>query len=240
MSKKGGFTEAELMAAAWSKQQRLLSGQQQQSNAPDGSHRSNIISKNHQHSMGNRDQNLRNRSNDGLDQNFRKSRIDTSDRRDRRPRSRSKSKTDSHPSPVDTTSRSNVEVTRDAPSVDGFGRTIEPGMKVSRICRSRSRSRSHRRSETHSKQRFRSPSRSRSRSPSRSRSRSRSRNSGNNWKRGKSSAWSKNWTHDKFDRNASPERDPRESSRIPQDYRPPSPTWVSKAGGIAIMRKKLD
>jgi hypothetical protein len=26
--------------------------------------------------------------------------------------------------------------------------------------------------------------------------------------------------------------------RVPNDYRPPSPTWVSRAGGVAIMKKK--
>jgi hypothetical protein len=25
---------------------------------------------------------------------------------------------------------------------------------------------------------------------------------------------------------------------LPKDYRPPSPEWVSRAGGVAIMKKK--
>ena len=36
----------------------------------------------------------------------------------------------------------------------------------------------------------------------------------------------------------SPERKPLADDPEMRDYRPPSPTWVSKAGGVAIIRKK--
>ncbi len=42
------------------------------------------------------------------------------------------------------------------------------------------------------------------------------------------------WRHDLYNRNDhSPERPP-----VDAEYRPPSPTWVSKAGGVAIIRRK--
>ena len=34
--------------------------------------------------------------------------------------------------------------------------------------------------------------------------------------------------------SSSPER------QIPADYRPPSPEWISRAGGVAIMKKRKD
>lgn len=67
-----------------------------------------------------------------------------------------------------------------------------------------------------------------SRSPSRSRARIRSRSRTPESRK-------KKWGHDMF----SDTRDKSPPSRIPSDYRPPSPTWVSRAGGVAIMRKKL-
>jgi len=31
---------------------------------------------------------------------------------------------------------------------------------------------------------------------------------------------------------------PERSAAVDRDYRPPSPTWISKAGGVAIMKKR--
>jgi len=52
-------------------------------------------------------------------------------------------------------------------------------------------------------------------------------------------ALNQQWGHDKFDAGsvqqlqALPER-----RHISADYRPPSPTWRSRAGGVAVMVKK--
>lgn len=43
------------------------------------------------------------------------------------------------------------------------------------------------------------------------------------------------WTHDKFT-DTGPSSPVRKI--VPDDYRPPSPEWVSRAGGVAIMKKK--
>jgi hypothetical protein len=63
----------------------------------------------------------------------------------------------------------------------------------------------------------------RSKSSSRDRSRSRGRRS---------------WRHDKFDNRVDDDDDTRRRELLPKDYRPPSPTWISRAGGVAIMKKK--
>jgi hypothetical protein len=50
------------------------------------------------------------------------------------------------------------------------------------------------------------------------------------------------WAHDKYSLNVvdSPTYDEKlEKRRELNNYRPPSPTWVSRAGGVAIMRKKI-
>jgi hypothetical protein len=50
------------------------------------------------------------------------------------------------------------------------------------------------------------------------------------------------WAHDKYSKNVidSPTYDEKlERRRELNNYRPPSPTWVSRAGGVAIMRKKI-
>jgi hypothetical protein len=54
------------------------------------------------------------------------------------------------------------------------------------------------------------------------------------------------WSHDLFQEknNEVEEQDDRSSSQrgsttLPPDYRPPSPEWISKAGGVAIMKKKI-
>ena len=53
------------------------------------------------------------------------------------------------------------------------------------------------------------------------------------------------WVHDKyefrFSSEASPERTVTGSdNRRNSDYRPPSPRWVSRAGGVAIMKGRSD
>jgi len=70
--------------------------------------------------------------------------------------------------------------------------------------------------------------RARSKSPSRDRSKSRSR-----------SRERRGWRHDKFDNREDDDDDARRREQLPKDYRPPSPTWVSRAGGVAIMKKKI-
>ena len=65
----------------------------------------------------------------------------------------------------------------------------------------------------------------RRRSFSRSRSRSRSRDK---------EKYVASWSHDKFSHTS--DHSPVRS--LPKDYRPPSPTWVSRAGGVAIMKKR--
>ena len=104
--------------------------------------------------------------------------------------------------------------------------------------RSRSSSKSHRRRH---KEKSARPHRSRSRSRSFSRSRSRSKTS---YRRSPLRSRSRSrsplpptWTHDKFAANTGSSPSP-ERRRELQNYRPPSPTWVSRAGGVAIMRKK--
>ena len=94
--------------------------------------------------------------------------------------------------------------------------------------RARSRSKSWTRSRSRSISHRRDRSRSNSRSKSRSRSRSRSR-----------SPMPPTWSHDMFSSvvTDSPERKAGQRGGD-SDYRPPSPTWVSRAGGVAIMRKK--
>lgn len=67
----------------------------------------------------------------------------------------------------------------------------------------------------------------RSKSSSRDRSRSRSRSRGR-----------RSWRHDKFDNRVDDDDDTRRRELLPKDYRPPSPTWISRAGGVAIMKKK--
>lgn len=67
----------------------------------------------------------------------------------------------------------------------------------------------------------------RSKSSSRDRSRSRSRSRGR-----------RDWRHDKFDNRDDDDDDTRRREQLPKDYRPPSPTWISRAGGVAIMKKK--
>ena len=95
-------------------------------------------------------------------------------------------------------------------------------------------SRRNSRNRSKSRTRSRSPSRSRSisyergRSKSRSRSRSRSR-----------SPMPPTWSHDMFSSVVTNSPDRKIGQRGgDSDYRPPSPTWVSRAGGVAIMRKK--
>lgn len=83
----------------------------------------------------------------------------------------------------------------------------------------RSRSRSRSLSRSRSRSRSKTPSR---RSPLRSRSRS---------------PLPPTWTHDKFTSNSGSSPSPERRKEL-QNYRPPSPTWVSRAGGVAIMRKK--
>ena len=46
------------------------------------------------------------------------------------------------------------------------------------------------------------------------------------------------WFHDKYEYKFSSELSPKRD--IPRDYRPPSPKWVSRAGGVAIMRRHSD
>lgn len=57
------------------------------------------------------------------------------------------------------------------------------------------------------------------------------------------------WVHDKFHQvddnddgsNGKKGRDDNrmQDSRMCRIYRPPSPTWASRAGGVAIFRKKV-
>ena len=102
--------------------------------------------------------------------------------------------------------------------------------RISRDTASRHNSRNHGKSRTPSRSRSRSRSisyrRDRSKSYSRSRSRSRS-------------PMPPTWSHDMFSSVVTNSPDRKMGQRGgDSDYRPPSPTWVSRAGGVAIMRKK--
>lgn len=52
------------------------------------------------------------------------------------------------------------------------------------------------------------------------------------------------WTHDKFDEHDQEDshrdryRSSRDATNNEEPYRPPSPDWISKAGGVAIMRRR--
>lgn len=88
----------------------------------------------------------------------------------------------------------------------------------------------------------RAPSRSRSRSRSRDRmardtrrSARRDSRSSSTERRGRSRS-PNHWTHDKYN---SARSSPSPVRIVPSDYRPPSPEWVSRAGGVAIMRKRI-
>jgi hypothetical protein len=113
--------------------------------------------------------------------------------------------------------------------------------------RSRSRDRTvrHRSKESRRKGvndrsgRNRSPlSRSRSRSRSRTRSRSRSIRRSPITRSRSRSPLPPTWAHDKFSAVAADSPNIERRRERDGDYRPPSPTWVSRAGGVAIMRKK--
>jgi hypothetical protein len=87
--------------------------------------------------------------------------------------------------------------------------------------------------------RYRSPSsRSRSRSRWRSRSRSRSMKRSPITRSRSRSPLPPTWAHDKFSVAAADSPNIERRRERDGDYRPPSPTWVSRAGGVAIMRKK--
>lgn len=82
----------------------------------------------------------------------------------------------------------------------------------------------------------RSRSRDRGRGRSRSRSNSRSRQS-------YKSSSKQSWTHDKYneeEQNHNEDDEDQNTDRrkyLPKDYIPPEPRWISKAGGVAIIRK---
>ena len=120
--------------------------------------------------------------------------------------------------------------------------------------RSRSSKKDKKKKERHSRSRSRSRSRnrvSRSRNISRSRSRSRSRDRewGGKSKSSKDDFYKlrnyrrsneeEEWVHDKFSKIES-EPSPEREYITREGYKPPSPTWVSRAGGVAIMRKRID
>eukprot|EP01040_Poterioochromonas_malhamensis_P007405 gene7405-7988_t len=133
--------------------------------------------------------------------------------------------------------------------VDEFGR-VRPNSRISnnmnsqrteRSQRSRSRSGSDRytrRSRSRSKEKFRNsnPARERSRSGSRGRRRSQSRSRKNREREGRKVEDS--WGHDLFDDKIEENEKGNQKRSLPSDYRPPSPEWISRAGGVAIMRKK--
>mmetsp|Transcript_201 Transcript_201/g.323 ORF Transcript_201/g.323 Transcript_201/m.323 type:complete len:180 (+) Transcript_201:35-574(+) len=66
--------------------------------------------------------------------------------------------------------------------------------------------------------------------PPRPRSRSRS-----CYSRRKEEEEDKGWRHDKYDRSSP---SPGRSKVVDPNYRPPSPSWISKAGGVAIIKKR--
>lgn len=118
--------------------------------------------------------------------------------------------------------------------------------------RDRSRDRNRNMSRGRSRDRSRDMSRGRDKSRDKIRDRNRdgniddrNRDRSRSRSRGRRSPLPQMWRHDKFndDRDeadgCSPQPEEGRRHRLPSDYRPPSPTWVSRAGGVAIIRGKI-
>ena len=238
----GGFTEAEILALAWSKRNKeadLIEAKRPRKNTDFGSDRKE--EKRHTEKED-RSRSIERRS------PGRYSEI------------RDEKKHGVRDSPNYSPYTGNYEKSTDSDTRDEFGRDVASIRKEKRDEWDRSRSRDrckHREVKAHRSQsskqlskhtrsssrrrsrsltRLRSGSRSRSRSPSQIRAsrrqdlsvRSRSR-----------SPLPPTWAHDKFTSSTTDSPSPGRKRDL-GDYRPPSPTWVSRAGGVAIMRKKSD
>lgn len=230
--RSNGFTEAELLAAQWSKMQKLASsvpgrGQSMNDSRPRDSSRfepsrqprdsSRFEPSRQNHSRGRKEERRRSRS---------------------RSRSRESGRGSRH-----KISKSRSEIS-DKQTSSSRGRDH---LSASFPLQSIERHRERRNSPTYSPYRgdaqdeiLISPSRSPSRDRRhKSRSRSHSNSRGGSWRSRSPEERSRNprafWTHDKFAdvASSSPLR-----RQLPDDYKPPSPEWVSRAGGVAIMRKK--
>lgn len=195
MSKKGGFTEAEIIAASWRKEMKKLEDNK------------NTISIN----------NNRKKDFDARDKlkitNDRDRRRRRSTSRNRYSRSPSRNNNDNINNNSKSYNRYNNEKSYDSydnVQVDEFGRDLIPGMTKKRYTHHRSRSNSpHHNSNNHN-------------------------DSSNSWRHDKYIEI----VDDRYHDNENEYDDKYNVRRVPNDYRPPSPTWISKAGGVAIMKKK--
>ena len=48
------------------------------------------------------------------------------------------------------------------------------------------------------------------------------------------------WLHDRYDLDQDEHSSAPARQQPPPDYKPPKPRWVSRAGGVAIMRNTID
>lgn len=238
----GGFTEAEILALAWSKRNKeadLIEAKRPRKNLDSGS----VKGEERRYSS-------------------KEDRSRQQDRRSpcRRSEIRNEKKLGGRDSPNYSPYIGNYEKSTDFDTKDEFGRDNAGNKKVRRDewDRSSSRDRGKRRevkaqrsqSSKHLSKDSRSSSRSRSRSLARFQSRSRSRSQSPSRsiasRRQEYSERSRSrsplpptWAHDKFSSAVTDSPSPGRKRDL-GDYRPPSPTWVSRAGGVAIMRKKSD
>ena len=238
----GGFTEAEILALAWSKRNKeadLIEAKRPRKNPDFGSDR--------------REEKRCTTKEDRSRHRERRSPGRYSEIRDEK-------KHGGRDSPNYSPYTGNYDKSTDSETRDEFGRDVSGIRKEKRDewDRSCSRDRSkHREVKAHRSQSSkhlskhpRSSTRSRSRSLTRTRSRSRSRSQSPSQTRAfrrqdlsersrSRSPLPPTWTHDKFTSSTADSPSPGRKRDL-GDYRPPSPTWVSRAGGVAIMRKKSD
>jgi hypothetical protein len=241
----GGFTEAEVLALAWSKRNKeadLIEAKRPRKNLDSGS------GKGEEKRCAIKDDRSRHK-----------------DRRSpcRRSEIRNEKKHGGRDSPNYSPYIGNDEKSTDFDTKDEFGRDNAGNKRARRDewDRSSSRDRGKRRevkaqrsqSSKHLSKDSRSFSRSRSRSLTRFQSRSRSRSprsqSPSRSRASRRQDYSERsrsrsplpptWAHDKFSSAVTDSPSPGRKRDL-GDYRPPSPTWVSRAGGVAIMRKKSD
>lgn len=154
-----------------------------------------------------------------------------SDRRSRRSNSRNQR--------YSRNDRPNEWDKQDSSYFDDFGREIsrEKYLALEREKRKDNDSRDNDRRRNEIRRRSTSGDRDRSEDRSRSR-RSRSRNRSYEDDRKRRRSREERWSHDLYHdlERASPDRDG--VRRPDENYRPPSPTWISRAGGVAIMKKR--
>lgn len=220
---KRGFTEFELAAAAWREQhQGVINKKSGPPRNRSYRSRSRSVSRNRHRSSSPRDRKKR------KDRSRSRSRDSRHDKKKKKEEGRHRRKRSSSPADVSPRGRSPraerlaiERRRREGPTYSPYRGNTAPASYEANEAADR-------------------PQRRRSPSPASSRSRSPIEASG----RRRSGSFSSSssiegrvndpWNHDKFVRQAepSPER------RVPTGYRPPSPEWVSRAGGVAIMKKR--